>query len=45
MPVPSARLKTHVEGHLDFHASQRWPQLEEVTISWRGGYGYGIAEK
>ena len=40
MPVPSARLKTYIEGHLDFHASQRWPQLEEVTISWRGGYGY-----
>ena len=40
MPVPTARLKTYIEGHLDFHASQRWPQLEEVTISWRGGYGY-----
>jgi hypothetical protein len=40
MPVPSARLKIVTEGHLDFHASQRWPQLEEVTISWRGGYGY-----
>jgi hypothetical protein len=40
MPVPTARLKAYVEGHLDFHASQRWPQLEEVTISWRGGYGY-----
>jgi hypothetical protein len=40
MPVPSPRLKTYLEGHLDFHASQRWPQLEEVTISWRGGYGY-----
>ena len=40
MPVPPARLKAYVEGHLDFHASQRWPQLEEVTISWRGGYGY-----
>ena len=43
MPVPSARLKTHTEGHLDFHASQQWPQLEEVTISWRGGYGYVTA--
>lgn len=40
MPVPSARLKISTEGHLDFHASQRWPQLEEITISWRGGYGY-----
>lgn len=40
MPVPSARLKILTEGRLDFHASQRWPQLEEVTISWRGSYGY-----
>ncbi|MGH3813171.1 MAG: hypothetical protein ACRDUV_12040, partial [Pseudonocardiaceae bacterium] len=40
MPVPSARLKTYLTGHLDFHASQRWPQLDEVTITWRGGYGY-----
>lgn len=40
MPVPSARLKTYTETHLDFHASRRWPQLEEITISWRGGYGY-----
>jgi len=40
MPVPSARLKILTEGRLDFHASQRWPELEEVTISWRGGYGY-----
>ena len=39
MAVPTARLKTYIEGHLDFHASQRWPQLEEVTISWRGSYG------
>lgn len=38
MAVPNARLKTYIEGHLDFHASQRWPQLEEVTISWRGSY-------
>ncbi|MEO7193487.1 MAG: hypothetical protein ABIZ05_01490 [Pseudonocardiaceae bacterium] len=43
MPVPSARLKTHIAGHLDFHASQRWPQLEEITIAWHGGYGYVTA--
>jgi hypothetical protein len=40
MPVPSVRLKTSITGHLDFHASKRWPQLEEITISWCGGYGY-----
>lgn len=43
MPVPSARLKTYIAGHLDFHASKRWPQLEEITIAWRGGYGYVTA--
>jgi hypothetical protein len=40
MPIPPARLKTLLGGQLDFHASQRWPQLEEVTIRWHGGYGY-----
>ena len=38
--IADSGLKTYIEGHLDFHASQRWPQLEEVTISWRGSYGY-----
>jgi hypothetical protein len=40
MPVPPGRLKTYIAGHLDFYASQRWPQVEEVTIRWRGGHGY-----
>jgi hypothetical protein len=40
MPVPSKRLKELIEGTVDHHASQRWPALEEVTISWRGSYGY-----
>jgi hypothetical protein len=40
MPVPSRRLKELIEGAVDHHASQRWPALEEVTISWRGSYGY-----
>ena len=40
MPVPSRRLKDLTEGTVDHHASQRWPALEEVTISWRGSYGY-----
>ena len=40
MPVPSSRLKELIEGTVDHHASQRWPALEEVTISWRGSYGY-----
>ncbi len=40
MPVPSRRLKELIEGTVDHHASQRWPALEEVTITWRGSYGY-----
>jgi hypothetical protein len=40
MPVPSSRLKDLIEGTVDHHASQRWPALEEVTIRWRGSYGY-----
>lgn len=40
MPVPSRRLKQLIEGTVDHHASQRWPALEEVTIAWRGSYGY-----
>jgi len=40
MPVPSRRLKDLIEGTVDHHASQRWPALQEVTIRWRGSYGY-----
>src|ERR1039457_5783904 len=40
MPVPSSRLKELIEGTVDHHASQRWPTLEEVAITWRGSYGY-----
>ena len=40
MPVPPRRLKELIEGTVDHHASQRWPALEEVAITWRGSYGY-----
>ena len=40
MPVPSRKLKDQVEDELDHYASTRWPQLEEVTIRWRGSHGY-----
>jgi hypothetical protein len=40
MPVPPRKLKDQVEDNLDHYASQRWPQLEEVTIRWHGSYGY-----
>ena len=40
MPVPSRRLKELIEGTVDHYASQHWPALEEVTVTWRGSYGY-----
>jgi hypothetical protein len=40
IPVPARKLKDQVEDDLDHHASQRWPQLEEVTIRWHGSYYY-----
>ena len=40
VPVPGKKLKEQVEGTLDHYASRRWPDLEEVTITWRGSYGY-----
>lgn len=40
MPVPPKALKEFTVGTVDHHASQRWPALEEVTIAWRGSYGY-----
>lgn len=40
MPVPCKRLKELIEGTVDHHAAQRWPVLQEVTITWRGSYGY-----
>jgi hypothetical protein len=38
--VPSKSVKTSVADDLDFYASKRWPQLEEVTVTWRGSFGY-----
>ena len=40
VPVPGKKLKQHVGNDLDHYASTRWPDLEEVTITWRGSYGY-----
>ncbi len=40
MPVPSKRLRDLIEGTVDHHACTCWPALEEVTIRWRGSYGY-----
>jgi hypothetical protein len=40
MPVPPKRLKELVEGTVDHHASRTHPALQEITIRWRGGYGY-----
>jgi hypothetical protein len=40
MPVPGKKLKDRVADALDGHAYTRWPQLEEITTTWRGSYGY-----
>jgi hypothetical protein len=40
MPVPPKRLKDLIEGTVDHHASQARPALQEVTIRWRGSFGY-----
>lgn len=40
MPVPSKRLKDLIEGTVDHHASLTCPDLQEVTIGWRGSFGY-----
>jgi hypothetical protein len=40
MPVPPKRLKDLTEGTVDHHASLTFPDLQEVTIRWRGSFGY-----
>ena len=40
MPVPSKRLKDLIEGTAGHHASLTRPDLQEVTIRWRGSFGY-----
>ena len=43
MPAPPKRLKDLIEGTVDHHASLTYPDLQEVTIRWRGSLGYLIA--
>lgn len=43
VPVPSKRVKDDLAADLDHHASLAWPGLEEITVRWRGGYGYVTA--
>ena len=42
MPVPPKRLKELTEGTVDHHASltHPHPELQEITIRWRGSFGY-----
>jgi hypothetical protein len=44
MPVPPERLKERIGYLVDHHATQHshWPRLEDVTITWRGSFGYLI---
>ena len=43
MPAPPQLLKDLIEGTVDHHASLSHPDLQEVTIRWRGSFGYLIA--
>jgi hypothetical protein len=40
MPVPPKQLKVLIEEDVDSRAFTHWPQLGEVTIRWRGSFGY-----
>lgn len=40
MPVPPKRVKELTEGTVDHHASLTHPDLQEITIRWRGSFGY-----
>src|SRR5262249_33719489 len=42
VPVPNKRLKDDLADDLDPPAEINWPQLGEVVVRWRGGYGYVI---
>ncbi|WP_218034035.1 hypothetical protein, partial [Acrocarpospora corrugata] len=42
MPVPPRQLKTLVEDDVDSRAFTHWQRLGEVTIRWRGAFGYLI---
>ena len=39
-PVPSKRVKGITEGTVDHHAPLTHPDLQEITIRWRGSFGY-----
>lgn len=43
MPVPPKRVKELTEGTVDHHASLTHPELQEITIRWRGSFGYMAA--
>lgn len=43
MPVPSRRVKDLTEGTVGHHASRTHPDLQEITIRWRGSFGYMAA--
>jgi hypothetical protein len=43
MAAPSTQTKTIVEGDLANHLDaneNRWPDLDDVAVSWRGSHGY-----
>ncbi|WP_433411371.1 hypothetical protein ACQP1V_11665 [Microtetraspora malaysiensis] len=40
MPVPPKQVKVLVEEDADSYAFTHWPQLGEVTVRWKGSFGY-----
>ncbi|HEX4812848.1 MAG TPA: hypothetical protein VFV66_08865 [Nonomuraea sp.] len=42
MPVPPNRLKERIGYIVNHHGTQHRPRLEDVTITWRGSFGYLI---
>ncbi len=43
MSVPPKSLKERIEHIVNHHGTRQRPRLEDVTITWRGSFGYLIA--
>jgi hypothetical protein len=43
MAAPPASTKTSLQQRLSAHARQRWPQLDDVEVRFRGAFAYVTA--
>lgn len=43
MAAPPASTKTSLQQRLSAHAQQRWPQLDNVEVRFRGAFAYVAA--